>query len=198
MTYATNTSFDVIRVGDLYYTCFQGAWFVSTTPKGRGSRPRACRRRFTPSRRATPSTTIPTSTSYPSSADDVVFGFTAGYLMGFVTVGVLRMGPVGITRRMSPWGRFPSTTPIPTPTWVTCPTTPARAVRRAGRRRPVGRCRGQPGRRTIRPRGLRPRGRRLRAEPWRGCLVGLQPGDRHLRPRPGGRWAERRQRDGQL
>jgi hypothetical protein len=34
MTYTTNTSFDIIRVGDLYYSCFQGAWFVSSTPKG--------------------------------------------------------------------------------------------------------------------------------------------------------------------
>ena len=34
MSYATNTSFDVIRAGDLYYTCFRGAWFVSTTPLG--------------------------------------------------------------------------------------------------------------------------------------------------------------------
>jgi len=34
LTYATNTAFDIIRVGALYYTCCQGAWFVSTTPKG--------------------------------------------------------------------------------------------------------------------------------------------------------------------
>jgi hypothetical protein len=29
---------------------------------------------------------------YSSSADDVVYGFTAGYLMGFVTAGVLAYG----------------------------------------------------------------------------------------------------------
>lgn len=34
VTYATNTSFDVIRVGDLSYSCFQAAWFVSFTSKG--------------------------------------------------------------------------------------------------------------------------------------------------------------------
>src|SRR5262245_16473735 len=34
MQYATNTSFDVIRVGDLYYVCFQGVWFRSTSPQG--------------------------------------------------------------------------------------------------------------------------------------------------------------------
>jgi len=34
MSYATNTPDKVIRVGDLYYLCFQGVWFVSTTPSG--------------------------------------------------------------------------------------------------------------------------------------------------------------------
>lgn len=32
--YATNTAQKVIRVGDLYYLCLQGIWFVSTTPQG--------------------------------------------------------------------------------------------------------------------------------------------------------------------
>jgi hypothetical protein len=34
MGYAANTASDVIRVGDLYYLCFQGAWFFSTSPNG--------------------------------------------------------------------------------------------------------------------------------------------------------------------
>lgn len=32
--YATNTAQKVIKVGDLYYLCLQGIWFVSTTPQG--------------------------------------------------------------------------------------------------------------------------------------------------------------------
>src|SRR5262245_61128669 len=92
MTYATNTSFDVIRVDDLYYTCFQGAWFVSTTPKGPWKLTDSVPKEIY---------TIPPSNPlyhdtyvkvYSSSADDVVFGFTAGYLMGFVTAGVLAYG----------------------------------------------------------------------------------------------------------
>ena len=31
---ATNTDKDIIKVGDLYYMCFQGVWFVSRTPSG--------------------------------------------------------------------------------------------------------------------------------------------------------------------
>ena len=34
MFYAANTQDRVIRVGDLYYLCFQGIWFVSSTPNG--------------------------------------------------------------------------------------------------------------------------------------------------------------------
>ncbi|WP_433966608.1 hypothetical protein [Tunturiibacter gelidiferens] len=34
MSYAMNTPDKVIRVGDLYYLCFQGVWFVSRSPTG--------------------------------------------------------------------------------------------------------------------------------------------------------------------
>src|SRR4026209_1511702 len=31
---AVNTDKDILKVGDLYYMCFQGVWFVSRTPTG--------------------------------------------------------------------------------------------------------------------------------------------------------------------
>ncbi len=34
MSYAVNTQDRVIRLGDLYYLCFQGVWFLSTSPSG--------------------------------------------------------------------------------------------------------------------------------------------------------------------
>ena len=34
LQYATNTQDKVIKDGDLYYLCFQGVWFMSTTPNG--------------------------------------------------------------------------------------------------------------------------------------------------------------------
>jgi hypothetical protein len=34
LQYATNTQDKVIKVGDLYYLCFQGVWFMSTTAAG--------------------------------------------------------------------------------------------------------------------------------------------------------------------
>jgi len=34
LSYAVNTQDKVIKVGDLYYLCFQGVWFMSTAPTG--------------------------------------------------------------------------------------------------------------------------------------------------------------------
>ena len=34
LEYATNTPDKVVKVGDLYYLCFQAVWFMSTTPQG--------------------------------------------------------------------------------------------------------------------------------------------------------------------
>jgi len=34
LSYAVNTNDKVIKVGDLYYLCFQGVWFMSTSPTG--------------------------------------------------------------------------------------------------------------------------------------------------------------------
>jgi len=34
MSYATNTQDKVVKIGDLYYLCFQGVWFMSTTASG--------------------------------------------------------------------------------------------------------------------------------------------------------------------
>ena len=34
MSYATNTADKIVKVGDLYYLCFQGVWFMSTSAEG--------------------------------------------------------------------------------------------------------------------------------------------------------------------
>ncbi len=44
---AVNTDKDIIKVGDLYYMCFQGVWFMGRSPTGRGRSPDRCRDRST-------------------------------------------------------------------------------------------------------------------------------------------------------
>ena len=48
MYYAVNTPDKVIRVGSLYYLCFQGIWFVSTNQTDPGKRRIPCLRSSTP------------------------------------------------------------------------------------------------------------------------------------------------------
>ena len=55
---AVNTDKDIIKVGDLYYMCFQGVWFmVEERRPARGRSPARCRRRSTRSRSARRRTT---------------------------------------------------------------------------------------------------------------------------------------------
>ena len=41
---AVNTDKDILKVGDLYYMCFQGVWFMSKRRTGRGRSRAKCRR----------------------------------------------------------------------------------------------------------------------------------------------------------
>ena len=92
MFYAVNTPHDVIRVGNLYYSCWQGAWFTATSPTGvwilADSVPEVIY-------------TIPVSNPlyyvtyvrvYSSTSTTVTFGYTAGYTMGYVSAGVVVYG----------------------------------------------------------------------------------------------------------
>ena len=55
---ATNTDKDIFKVGDLYYMCFQGVWFMSqSAERARGKSPARSRRRSTRSRSARRRTT---------------------------------------------------------------------------------------------------------------------------------------------
>ena len=90
--YAPNTSFNVIRYNDGYFSCYQGAWFVATTPKG----PWALADSVPPAMYTIP----PASPLYPctfvrvyaSSPDSVTYGYTSGYSMSYVSAGVVVYG----------------------------------------------------------------------------------------------------------
>jgi len=92
MYYATNTPNDVIRVGDIYYLCFQGVWFASTTPLGPWE---------VADKVPGEIYTIPPSSPlyhttyvrvYDSSPDYVVVGYTSGYSGMYVSYGCVSYG----------------------------------------------------------------------------------------------------------
>lgn len=92
LLHAVNTGTVVLEVGDRYYACVNGAWFVSLAPTG----PWALADGIPPAIATIP----PSSPLYPvtyvqvyaATPATVTYGYTAGYLMGFVSAGVLVYG----------------------------------------------------------------------------------------------------------
>ena len=92
MFYAPNTSFNVIRYGEAYLSCYQGAWFTAMTPKGPWT--------LADSVPAVIYTIPPSSPLYPctfvrvyaSAPDSVTYGYTSGYTMSYVAAGVVVYG----------------------------------------------------------------------------------------------------------
>ncbi len=90
--YAVNTADQVLKVGDSYYACYQGAWFVSNAPTG----PWVLADSVPPAIRAIPPSSPMYNVTYVqiygSTPTTVTYGYTAGYMMGFVTASVLVYG----------------------------------------------------------------------------------------------------------
>ncbi|MBS1179187.1 MAG: hypothetical protein H6R06_3599 [Proteobacteria bacterium] len=92
MAFAVNTSFNVMRVENAYYACYQGAWFVAPAPLGGWA--------LATSVPAVIYTIPPASPLYPctyvrvyaATPTTVTYGYTAGYSMAFVSAGVVVYG----------------------------------------------------------------------------------------------------------
>ena len=92
MAYAVNTSFNVVQVESAYYACYQGAWFVAATPTGNwvlSANVPAVIYTIPPASPLYPCTYVRVYAATPSS---VTYGYTAGYMMGFITAGVIVYG----------------------------------------------------------------------------------------------------------
>ena len=74
---AVNTDKDIIKVGDLYYMCFQGVWFMGRSRTGPGRSPVRSRRVTVRGRRRTTSPTSPSSRT--TTTEWVTFAAVAGY-----------------------------------------------------------------------------------------------------------------------
>ncbi len=111
LTYATNTSYQVIGAAGKYYACYQGAWFVAPAPTG----PWVLADSVPPAIYAIPPSSplynVTYVQVYGATPTTVTYGFTAGYALGFITAGVLAYGtghyypPVVIPGRVP--GYFP-------------------------------------------------------------------------------------------
>ncbi len=98
LSYATNTSDKVIKVGDVYYLCLQGIWFMSTAPDGPWSTASSIPKEIYTIPPSSPvyNVTYVTQTATPSGT--VQSSYTAGYMGAFVVgvaVGAVICGGTG-------------------------------------------------------------------------------------------------------
>jgi hypothetical protein len=84
LSYASNTQDKVIKVGDLYYLCFQGVWFMSTAPSGPWKTADSVPKEIytIPSSSPVYNVTYVTQTTTPSGETEA--SSTAGYLGMFI------------------------------------------------------------------------------------------------------------------
>lgn len=92
LQYAVNTGDKVIKSGDLYYACFQGIWFTSTSPKGPWETAKSVPPEIYKIPSSSPVYNVTYVTQTTTSDGDVEASYTAGYLGAFVmgvTVGAI-------------------------------------------------------------------------------------------------------------
>ncbi len=111
MSYATNTADKVIRVGDLYYLCFQGVWFMSTTPSGPWQTCDSVPREIYTIPASSPVYNVTYVTVSNPTTTTVQASYTSGYMGAFVvgmTVGACVVYGTGwYYPPYMYWGRYP-------------------------------------------------------------------------------------------
>jgi len=92
MSYATNTAEQVIQIGNQYYCCHQGVWFISNSPNGPWTACVAVPPEIYTIPATHPMHNVTYVYIYDTDDDDITVGYTAGYLGEYVYNGVLMFG----------------------------------------------------------------------------------------------------------
>lgn len=98
MSYATNTPDKVIKVGDVYYLCLQGVWFMSPNPKGPWTTAKSVPKEIYSIPPNSPVYNVTYVTQSTTSQGTVQASYTAGYLGTFIvgaTVGAILANGTG-------------------------------------------------------------------------------------------------------
>jgi hypothetical protein len=98
LSYATNTSDKVIKVGDVYYLCLQGIWFMSTRPDGPWTTASSIPQEIYTIPPSSPVYNVTYVTQTTTSSGTVQSSYTSGYMGAFVVgvaVGVVICGGTG-------------------------------------------------------------------------------------------------------
>ena len=84
LQYATNTPDKVIQVGDIYYLCLQGVWFMSTMPQGPWTTASSVPQVIYTIPPSSPVYNVTYVTQVTTTDGNVQSSYTAGYLGAFV------------------------------------------------------------------------------------------------------------------
>lgn len=90
--YAVNTPDEVLKIAARYYACYQGAWFVSSSPTGPWALADSVPLEVKSIPPSSPAYNVTYVQAYGATPQAVTYGYTAGYMMGFVSAGVLVYG----------------------------------------------------------------------------------------------------------
>src|SRR6184192_2163500 len=85
MQYATNTADKVIKVGDVYYLCLQGVWFMSPSPTGPWTTANSVPKEIYTIPASSPVYNVTYVTQSTTPEGTVQSSYTAGYLGTFIT-----------------------------------------------------------------------------------------------------------------
>jgi len=92
LTYAVNTSFEVIGAEGRFYVCYQGAWFVGSTPNGPWTLAETVPAVIYTIPPSSPLYNVTFVKVYETTPATVTYGYTSGYTMSFVSAGVIVYG----------------------------------------------------------------------------------------------------------
>jgi len=120
LAYAVNTSFDVIRVGDAYYACYQGAWFTAPAPSGPWTLAPSVPVEIYTIPPSSPLYRVTYVRVYAVTPTYVTYGYASGYTLGYVSAGVVVYG--------TGWYYPPVIVPGPIPIYYPYPYSYAGAV----------------------------------------------------------------------
>jgi hypothetical protein len=113
LQYAVNTPFEVIETGGKFYVCYQGAWFIGSSPMGPWILATSVPPVIYTIPPSSPLYNVTYVKVYAATPTAVTYGYTSGYMMGFVTAGVLVYGtgyyypPVVIPGRVPVYYPYP-------------------------------------------------------------------------------------------
>jgi hypothetical protein len=120
LTYAVNTSFEVIGVAGRYYACYHGAWFVSASPTGPWVLADSVPKLIYAIPPSSPVYNVTYVTVSGSTPQTVAFVYTSGYTLSYVSAGTVVYG--------TGYYYSPYVVPAPVPIYFSYPYSYAGAV----------------------------------------------------------------------